>query len=208
MSSSSIEQLHAEILSCRRCAEMAYPISLPPVVRHGEFAPLAPAPFVVVGQAPSLTDLRVGRNYQGPAGKRLAGWLERAGFEADEIGATVAMTALTKCFPGRLPGKSSDRAPSPTELANCRPWLERELALYKPRCIVPFGKMAIDTFLRPALSLEVRVGRRFEVGGVTYIPLPHSSGASTWLNSAEHLALLDDALELIATELRIWRSRV
>jgi uracil-DNA glycosylase len=179
---------------------MGYPISSPPIIQHHDGPPMAPSPFLVVGQAPSLTDLRVGRTYQGPAGKRLVEWLLKAGFAESEIGTTVAMTALTKCFPGRLPGKSTDRAPSATELANCRPWLEQELGIVQPRVILPFGKMAIDTFLRPVLPLDQRIGQRFEVDGVTYVPLPHSSGASTWLNHAANLALLSNAIELIARE--------
>ncbi len=197
-----IQTLHESIGHCRLCAEHGFPITPPPVTRHQNDPPVAPASFLLLGQAPSLTDVRVGHTYQGPAGKRLIGWLVQAGFSPDDIGTTLYMTALTKCFPGRLPGKSSDRAPSPQELANCRPWLDREIAVVQPQVVILFGKMAIDTFLRPALSLDQRIGNRFEQDGIAYIPLPHSSGASTWLNSAEHQALLADAIALIADERR------
>jgi uracil-DNA glycosylase len=195
-----IESLHHEIHRCRVCAEQGFPITPPPVTTHRQAPPIAPARFLLLGQAPSLTDVRVGQTYQGPAGKRLVGWLLQAGFSPDDIGTTVYMTALTKCFPGRLPGKSSDRAPSPTELSNCRPWLDREFGLVKPQVVILFGKMAIDTFLRPVLPLDQRIGGRFEQDGVVYIPLPHSSGASTWLNRPENRSLLADALRLIAEE--------
>ena len=106
------------------------------------------------------------------------------------------MTALTKCFPGRLPGKSTDRAPSPKERANCRPWLDAQWALVQPRVVLLFGKMAIDTFL-PRMSLERPWAGRLTVEGLTYVPLPHSSGASTWLNDAGHRALLAEAIERV-----------
>ena len=165
---------------------------VPPPLAWGE----APAPFLLVGQAPGLTDLRGHRMYLGPAARKLVGWLVEAGFTEPDIGTTVYMTALTKCFPGRLPGKSTDRAPSPKERANCRLWLDAQWALVRPRVVLLFGKMSIDTFL-PKMSLEECIGRTFERDGLLYIPLPHSSGASTWLNDPGHRALLAEAIERV-----------
>lgn len=197
---SGIEPLLAKIGECRRCADLGYPIAFPPITRHRAAPASVPAPFVVIGQAPSFTDQRAMRTYQGPAGQRLLAWLQQAGFTESEIGTTVYMTALTKCFPGRLPEKSTDRAPSPVERSNCRGWLDQELSLLRPRVIIPFGKMAIDTFLAPAAPLGERIGQRFEQDSTVYIPLPHSSGASTWLNYEANQALLARALALIAAE--------
>lgn len=186
-----IELLHEENRSCRRCEADGFPISPPPLV-WGQ----APAPFLLIGQAPGLSDWRGDRMYLGPAARKLIGWLCAAGFAETDIGVTVYMTALTKCFPGRLPGKSTDRAPSPKERANCRPWLDSQRQLVQPRVVILFGKMAIDTFL-PRMPLEMAVGHTFDRDGVTYVPLPHSSGASTWLNDAGHRALLAEAIERI-----------
>jgi len=103
------------------------------------------------------------------------------------------MTALTKCFPGRLPGKSTDRAPSARERANCRVWLDSEWRILQPKVVILFGKMAIDTYL-PGMSLDKAVGNTFEREGITYIPFPHSSGASTWLNDTAHQDLVRQAI--------------
>jgi len=196
-----IELLHEEIRLCRRCEADGFPISPPPLV-WGQ----TPAPFMLIGQAPGLSDLRGNRMYLGPAARKLVGWLMEAGFAPEDVGTKVYMTALTKCFPGRLPGKSTDRAPSPKERANCRAWLDAQWRLVRPRVVLLFGKMAIDTFL-PRMPLEMAVGQTFDQGGITYVPLPHSSGASTWLNDPGHRALLAEAIvrvreqrELIATE--------
>ena len=62
--------------------------------------------------------------------------------------------------------------------------------------VILFGKMSIDTFL-PKQSLEACIGRTFDLGGIHFIPLPHSSGASTWLNDADHRALLTEAIERV-----------
>ena len=46
-----LELLHDEIRACRRCEADGFPISPPPLV-WGQ----APAPFLLVGQAPGLSD--------------------------------------------------------------------------------------------------------------------------------------------------------
>ncbi len=158
---------------------------------------------MLIGQAPGISDWRGDRMYLGPAAKKLIGWLKESGFQDADIGTTVYMTALTKCFPGRLPGKSTDRAPSPKERANCRPWLDAQWALVQPQVVLLFGKMSIDTFL-PKMPLEAAVGQVFERAGITYIPLPHSSGASTWLNHPAHR----DLLALAIAQIREHRQRV
>src|SRR5258708_6671435 len=140
-----LDILQAEIRLCRRCQMDGFPITPPPLVWGG-----APAPFMVIGQAPNLSDQRGNRMYLGPAGSKLIGWLYDAGFTESDIGTTVYLTALTLCFPGRLPGKSTDRAPSARERGHCRRWLDAQIRLVQPRAIVLFGKMAIDTFLPSA----------------------------------------------------------
>jgi len=197
---SDIEILAAQIKTCRRCARLGFPIGEAPLVRYKDAPLICPAPVMVVGQAPSRTDNELGLTYQGPAAKRLISWLEKAGIRRGEIGSAVYMTALTKCFPGRLPGKSTDRPPSQAELTACAPWLEKELELVKPRLIIPMGKMAIDRLLKPSLPLDKRIGLKFEWNGAVVIPLPHSSGAGVWLNSAENQMLLAKAIELIGIE--------
>lgn len=181
--------LHNAIRECQACSNAGFHITADPLASGS-----APAPFMLIGQAPSLTDQRDGEMYRGPAAVKLKSWLLQAGFVEQDFGRTIYFTALTKCFPGRLPGKSTDRAPSQTERSLCRHWLEQQIELVQPRVIILFGKMAIDTFL-PKISLDQSIGRSFTCDGRTYLPLPHSSGASTWLNAPEHRTLLNEALE-------------
>ena len=69
-----IELLHDEIRTCRRCETDGFPISPPPMV-WGQ----VPARFMLIGQAPGLSDLRGARMYLGPAARKLFGWLAEAG---------------------------------------------------------------------------------------------------------------------------------
>ena len=70
-----IELLHDEIRTCRRCEADGFPISPPPMV-WGQ----VPARFMLIGQAPGLSDLRGARMYLGPAARKLFGWMAEAGF--------------------------------------------------------------------------------------------------------------------------------
>lgn len=158
------------------------------------------ATIFLIGQAPSRTDHASGRFYEGPAGRKLRGWFLDAGFAESDFGTRIYAAAITKCFPGRNPGSSKDRVPSPAEQRLCRGWLDAELEAVHPKAVVLFGGLAIKTFLSKA-PLEELIGQVFEREGRLYLPLPHSSGASTWLNSTHNQTLLKRALE----ELRLLR---
>lgn len=184
-----LDVLQSEIRTCTKCADAGYIEVARPLTRG-----TADASFFIVGQAPSRTDHETGGMYLGPAGRKLRSWFIEAGFEESDFGTRIYFAAITKCFPGRLPGSSKDRLPSRAEQALCRPWLNAELALVRPKVIVLFGGLAISTFLSRAPLTEL-VGKTFtQDDGQVYLPLPHSSGASTWLNFAENRALLAEAI--------------
>jgi uracil-DNA glycosylase len=193
-----LDVLHREIEACRACVD-AGTLTEPPPLVSGD----GPAPFMLIGQAPSKTDKERRQMYTGPAAQKLYGWLKSAGFSDEDFGKLIYMTALTKCFPGRLPGKSTDRAPSSRELALCADWLTRQIRLIEPSTIILFGRMAIDRFLGPG-SMTDRIGQTFERNNIVYIPLPHSSGASTWLNSPDNIARLTLALDQIRAAREAW----
>lgn len=182
--------LQAEIRACRLCEEAGYIPEARPLTLGTRAAD-----FMVIGQAPSRLDHLHGEFYNGPAGRKLRDWFVQAGFAYEDFGTRVYAAAITKCFPGRKPGSSTDRLPSRAEQALCRPWLDAEIATVNPKVVVLFGGLAIATFLSRAPLTEL-IGRSFDGDdGRRYIPLPHSSGASTWLNSPENRALLTEAIE-------------
>src|SRR4051812_15431318 len=149
--------------------------------------------MMLIGQAPgAITDAR-GYHFAGPAGRFLEQWLTRAGFPPGYFREHVYLTSLTRCFPGKSAAGHGDRAPSAAEGALCRRFLEREFDLLRPRLILLVGKMAIDAFVGKQ-PLTATVGQVFERDGRAYLPLPHASGVSRWLNDPAHRALLDQAL--------------
>lgn len=182
--------LQEEICACRKCEEAGYIAEARPLTRG-----TVNARFFIVGQAPSRTDHESGGMYLGPAGRKLRGWFMEAGFAESDFGTTIYFAAITKCFPGRKPGMSTDRLPSRAEQALCRPWLDAEIEAVQPPVLVLFGGLAITTFLAKAPLTELIGNVYTDEQGREIIPLPHSSGASTWLNAPENRARLTRAID-------------
>ena len=180
-----LKSLHARIRACTKCVEAGYLERARPIV-----AGSIRDRIVIVGQAPGAVEMTVGRPFSGRSGAELRRWLAEAGIDEDHL---PYRTAITKCFPGKSPNHSGDRRPSPAEIALCRPWLEQELALLRPRVILLLGGLAIDRYWGKG-PLDAAVGRSRVKEGITYIPLPHPSGASRWLNDPAHRELLRKGL--------------
>ena len=187
-----LETLQSQIRACRKCLEAGYWIAPGPVV-HGHLN----AQVMTIGQAPGITEAEVKRPFNAGAGKRLFEWLSEAGFDEAEFRATQYMTAVTKCYPGKAKGGHGDRVPSPAEQALCRPWLDAEIALIKPKLIIPIGRLAIGLFFDATLPLDKIIGTQIERDGRVIIPLPHPSGASTWHQTLQNRALVKRAIRLI-----------
>jgi len=190
---SPLAGLAEAVLACRACQEAGFLVHANPI----RPAILEDARMVLIGQAPGPVTDRKGYHFAGPAGSFLSAWLDRAGFPSGYFREHVYLTSLTRCFPGKSASGNGDRPPSTAEIGLCRRFLEWELSGLDARVVLLVGKMAIDAFLgrRPLVD---SVGQVFVIEGRTYVPLPHASGVSRWLNAPEHRALLDRALGELA----------
>lgn len=149
------------------------------------------------GQAPGIVEGQERRPWRGRAGKTLRRWLE---LEEDKFYRTFYCASVTRCYPGRAPSGRGDRTPTPREQELCSFWKDWELELLRPRLIVPVGSLAIRRLLGIA-GLAECVGLRYELANAAVVPLPHPSGASSWLNSPANRALTARAAALVRQEL-------
>jgi uracil-DNA glycosylase len=171
----------------------------------------ARAPKVMlVGQAPGQVESGEGerRAFAGRAGKTMFRWLDRIGVDEAIFRSKVYIAAVTRCYPGPHPSGRGDRVPSRSEQERCNTWLEAELRIIRPALLIPVGKLAMEKFL-PSAPLDRIIGKVHEAehagGRSRVIPLPHPSGASSWVNAPEHKQLLERALDLIGAELaQLW----
>ena len=184
------------LAACSRCAHGP---EIRPIVSRAR-APRA----ILVGQAPGQVETGGGKPFAGRAGRTLFRWFERIGLNESTAREWLYISAITRCYPGPHPSGRGDRVPSPAERARCAEWLDAELTILRPTLIVPVGRLAIDRFLGP-VSLATVVGQVHEVahagGRSDVIPLPHPSGASSWIHQPGNVALLDRALELLRERL-------
>jgi uracil-DNA glycosylase len=130
--------------------------------------------------------------------------MERAGIDEEAARRRIYIAAVTRCYPGPSPSGRGDRVPSPKEQESCAVWLESELRIIRPKLVIPIGKLAIERFL-PKVPLDQLIGRGFDIehaGGKSLaIPLPHPSGASSWVHQGNHPELLTRALARLSSEL-------
>jgi uracil-DNA glycosylase len=156
---------------------------------------------MLVGQAPGKTEVIDRRPFAGRAGKTMFRWFAEVGIEEAVARRRIYIAAITRCFPGPSRSGRGDRVPSPLEMANCSSWLDEEIALIKPPVIILVGRLAIQRFLGEG-PLDQYVGRVHEItSGTTTslaIPLPHPSGASSWIHGPGHMDLVRASLRLIA----------
>jgi uracil-DNA glycosylase len=159
---------------------------------------------MLVGQAPGQSEAVDRRPFIGRAGRTLFRWMARAGISEGAFREHVYIAAVTRCYPGPHPSGRGDRVPSPRERALCAPWLDAELAAIRPALVIPVGRLAIERFVGAA-PLDQLVGRALAAdhpgGRTAVIPLPHPSGASSWIHAPGHPELLDRALALLGGEL-------
>jgi DNA polymerase len=114
---------------------------------------------MLVGEQPGDQEDLAGRPFVGPAGKLLDTALEVAGIPRDDVYVTNAVKHFKWTPRGklRLHGKPTSR-----EMAACRPWLEAELEVIKPKCLVLLGATAAQSLLGASFRITRQRGERLE----------------------------------------------
>jgi uracil-DNA glycosylase len=187
----SLASLKRDQGMCRACVEAGYPLESMPVIPPGEGQPA-----YMLGQAPGIVEGEERRPWRGRAGKTLRRWLE---MDEEEFYATFYCASVTRCYPGHASGRG-DRTPSPEEQRLCEFWRTHELRLLRPALIVTVGGLAARRLLG-IKSVTECVGTRYELADAVAIPLPHPSGASSWLNLPANRERVAAAVALVRAEL-------
>jgi uracil-DNA glycosylase len=170
------------------------------------------SPVMLIGQAPGVREGPAGKPFAWTAGKTMFGWFGDValglGITEEEFREHLYMAAVCRCFPGKAKG-GGDRVPDEDEVARCSRHLAREVAILRPRLVIPVGKLAIEQLLPEMDKLVEVVGVQqrvtFHGQDVDMIALPHPSGASTWHRVEPGKTLLVRALSLIAQH-SAWRE--
>jgi uracil-DNA glycosylase family protein len=114
------------------------------------------APIMLVGEQPGDYEDAAGKPFVGPAGKILDRALAEAGINRDEVYVTNAV----KHFKWEPRGKRRiHQKPNSREIAACRPWMEAEMRLVKPKLVVCLGSTAGQAFFGASFRVTRERGK-------------------------------------------------
>ncbi len=155
-----LNQIAAEVRVCSLCPLSQSRTQAVP----GEGPPNAQIMFI--GEGPGFHEDRTGRPFVGAAGKFLDELLSLAGLKREE----VFITNIVKCRP------PANRDPRPEEIEACQPYLDRQIALIKPRVIVTLGRYSMARYL-PNARISAIHGQARRVGGQWVVAMYHPAAA-------------------------------
>lgn len=124
------------------------------------------AQLMIIGEAPGANEDKQGEPFVGRAGRLLNSMLLSIDLTRDDV-------YITNVLKSRPP---NNRDPNPEEVAICTPYLQRQIALIKPKLILAVGRIAAHHLLATDLPMTQLRGREFSYGDqkipliVTYHP--------------------------------------
>ncbi|MFC1938799.1 uracil-DNA glycosylase [Chloroflexota bacterium] len=158
---STLSELCQEILTCQKCQVLAENRTR---VVPGEGA--EDADIVFIGEAPGWHEDQQGRPFVGPAGMFLNELIKSIGLRREQ----VYITNVIKCRPPQ------NRDPLPSEIHNCRRWLDRQIELISPRMVVTLGRYSMAMFF-PGKSISKIHGTAQRQDNTIYYAMYHPAAA-------------------------------
>ncbi len=156
----ALSELYAQIALCQACEIAKYRTKVVP----GEGA--EDAEIMFIGEAPGWHEDQQGRPFVGPAGQFLDQLLASINLKRTQ----VYIANVIKCRP------SGNRDPLPTEIQNCRKWLERQIEIIHPKMIVSLGRYSMAMFF-PGKSISKIHGMAQKRDDVLYYAMYHPAAA-------------------------------
>jgi uracil-DNA glycosylase family 4 len=157
---SELGAIYAEIRNCQKCILAQGRTNAVPGDGPED------ATIMFIGEGPGFHEDRLGQPFVGAAGNYLNELLEKIGLKRD----VVYITNVVKCRP---PG---NRDPQPEEIEACRPYLDRQIELIRPRLVVTLGRFSMQRYF-PNASISRIHGQPKRVGSVIYYPMFHPAAA-------------------------------
>ncbi len=121
------------------------------------------AQWLFIGEAPGMDEDRQGEPFVGRAGQLLNAILFALGLKRED----VYIANVLKCRP------PNNRDPQPHEVAQCEPYLIRQIELIQPRLIVALGRHAAHSLLKTEMPLAKLRGLRLSYHGIPLIVTYH-----------------------------------
>ena len=156
----ALDALAREICHCERCGLSRGRTSAVP----GEGNPQAEIMFI--GEAPGYNEDQTGRPFCGAAGNFLTQLITSIGLKREDV-------FITNIVKSRPPG---NRDPLPEEIAACKPWLDRQIEIIKPKVIVTLGRFSMARFF-PGQTISRIHGQSENCGEYICFAMYHPAAA-------------------------------
>jgi uracil-DNA glycosylase family 4 len=189
--------LQARVSVCTKCSHLA---STRTQTVFGVGNPDADLMFV--GEAPGADEDAQGEPFVGKAGQLLTKIIETMGFARGD----VYIANVLKCRPDMPRGSFGNRAPTPTEMQTCRPYLLEQIEIIQPKVVVALGAVAVEGLLGTRGTMRELRGRWHSYHGtplmITYHPayLLRNQSPSEKRKVWEDMLLVLERLECGITE--------
>src|SRR5918912_3363234 len=183
----SLEKIAAEVRGCPLCKLSRTRKNAVP--GEGQLA----AKIMFIGEAPGRSEDEKGKPFVGAAGRILDELLKKAGIERSQ----VFITNTVKCRP------PNNRMPDDDEVAACKPYLDRQTALIKPKVICILGKTAYSSLLG-GNSITANRGKMVEKSGQKYFLTFHPAAV---IYNKDLLSALEADLKKLAAEINKEEER-
>lgn len=157
---SALTELYEQIKFCHKCEISKVRTNAVP----GEGSENAEIMFI--GEAPGWNEDKQGRPFVGQAGQFLDKMLASINLDRKKV-------YITNVIKTRPP---DNRDPSPIEIQNCAPWLERQLEIIKPKMIVTLGRYSMAKFF-PGKTISKIHGTAVKKDGIIYFAMYHPAAA-------------------------------
>ena len=157
---SALSELYKEIALCQQCEIAKYRTKVVP----GEGT--EDADILFIGEAPGWHEDQQGRPFVGPAGLYLDQLLASINLKREQ----VYIANVIKCRP------LGNRDPLPTEIHNCRKWLEHQIEVIHPKMIVTLGRYSMAMFF-PGKSISKIHGTAQKRDHIIYYAMYHPAAA-------------------------------
>ena len=179
----ALKRVADEVAQCALCQELA-DSRIQTVPGQGD----SNARLVFVGEGPGEEEDRQGLAFVGRAGQLLTKMIESINLTRDQ----VFIANILKCRP---PG---NRTPAPGEIANCLPYLMRQLEILRPKILCALGGVAAQTLLGTRDGITRLRGRFHPYRGTLLMPTFHPAYLLRNYTKDARQKVYDDLLKMQA----------
>jgi len=150
-------ELRREVVECQKCALCHTRTQT--VFGEGHID----ADWMLIGEAPGQNEDLEGKPFLGQSGFLLTEMLRAIGLQREQ----VFITNVLKCSP------PNNKDPKVDELKSCHDFLQRQIALVKPKIILAVGRVSAQTLLGTKQPLSELRGEPHQINGIPLVVVYH-----------------------------------